>query len=75
MSADKKIQKSVSSEEFAEELVNIFEEKLAQLPPEEQDARIEAFRRKAAKLYHDTCATTPRRARTQASPLVARSRE
>jgi hypothetical protein len=75
MCAAKKIRGNVSSERFEEELLKIFEEKLAQLSPGEQDSRIEAFSKKAAKLYHESCTTTPRHVQTQASSLVARSRE
>lgn len=74
MCSDKKLPRNMSSDEFAEELLNIFEDKLAQLPPEEQDARIEKFSQKAAKLYRAAGTTAPRHGRTPGSPLAARSR-
>ena len=54
MVSGKEEPKVVSSEEFADELFEIFEEKLASLPVDEQDARIGAFAEKAANLYRES---------------------
>ena len=75
MQKKSKSAKGISAEKFANELLNIFEEKLSNLPTEQQDARIEAFHAKASNRPRAACATTSRHHETPLNPLAARSRE
>ena len=74
MQKKSKSAKGISAEKFANDLLNIFEEKLSCLPAERQDERIEAFHVKASK-RGAACATTSRPHEAPSSPLAARSRE
>jgi hypothetical protein len=63
----------LSSAEFAQKLTNIFEERLSQLPPKEQDKKIAAFEKKAAKIYRENRSKVSTPSHTH--PVLARSHE
>jgi len=62
------------SQEFAEKLLEIFEPKLSKLPEEEQEKRIAAFEKKAAKIYRDNRTKAARPSGTLLTSRRARSR-
>jgi hypothetical protein len=67
--------KTSTESTFTGRLLDIFEEKLANLPEEEQDKRLAAFHKKATKVYRESRTITSQPSQTPASPLAARSHE
>lgn len=66
--------KKISKKEFVSRFTKLATKHLAKLPPEEQDARLEAFERRVARIPRDKHPTPSRTPETPATHLVARGR-
>ena len=67
--------KKISKKEFVSRFTELATKHLSKLPPEEQDARLEAFERRVATICRDKHPTPSRTPETPATRLVARARE
>ena len=67
--------KRISKKEFVNRFTELTMKHLSKLPPEEQDARLEAFERRVATICRDKHPTPSRTPETPATRLVARARE
>ncbi len=67
--------RKLSPDEFAERLLKIVRPKLAQLDPEERNARIEAFEKTVRRAASDSHATASGTHQTHCHPLAARGHE
>lgn len=68
---------TLQQERAAQKLTDVTMRFLAQLPPEEQDARIQTFAQAARGLSRPSASSAPRakrRARTRTAPILRRSR-
>ncbi len=71
--ATKQPKKRISKREFVKRFTDLTVRHLSKLPPEKQDAQLDALERRVATIYRDTKSTLSRNPETLAIHLAARS--